>query len=120
MPFSQKMVDGQLARLQKNLKFPRDTDESNREIRKALRSACSEVSMVAAVNELVETTCDFPTPSEIYAMIRKHEEHIRSQIRPDELCQICNGSGWRIITRGGLSGADPCMCVQDARRRIYV
>jgi len=29
---------------------------------------------------------------------------------PDANCKICGGSGWKIIERGGLSGADRCEC----------
>ncbi len=29
---------------------------------------------------------------------------------PDANCKICGGSGWKIIERAGLSGADRCQC----------
>jgi DNA replication protein DnaC len=29
---------------------------------------------------------------------------------PDENCRICGGTGWKIIERGGLSGAERCEC----------
>ena len=34
---------------------------------------------------------------------------------PDENCKICGGSGWKIIERGGLSGAERCECSFAAR-----
>ncbi len=30
-------------------------------------------------------------------------------------CPECNGSGWKIAERGGLSGAEPCRCVLSRR-----
>jgi DNA replication protein DnaC len=29
---------------------------------------------------------------------------------PDENCKICGGNGWKIVERGGLSGAERCEC----------
>ena len=31
------------------------------------------------------------------------------------VCPICGGTGWKIIERGGLSGAEPCRCAEEAR-----
>ena len=31
------------------------------------------------------------------------------------VCPICGGTGWKIIERGGLSGAEPCACAGEAR-----
>jgi DNA replication protein DnaC len=33
---------------------------------------------------------------------------------PDANCKICGGTGWRIVERGGLSGADRCECSKVA------
>lgn len=30
-------------------------------------------------------------------------------------CTLCGGTGWRVIERGGLSGAERCSCAQPAR-----
>jgi DNA replication protein DnaC len=32
-----------------------------------------------------------------------------------ESCTICGGTGWRVIERAGLSGAERCSCAQQAR-----
>lgn len=32
-----------------------------------------------------------------------------------EVCAICAGSGWKIVERGGLSGAERCVCQAVAR-----
>jgi DNA replication protein DnaC len=29
---------------------------------------------------------------------------------PDANCKICDGTGWKIVERGGLSGAERCQC----------
>jgi DNA replication protein DnaC len=34
---------------------------------------------------------------------------------PDATCTICGGTGWKIIERGGLSGAEPCPCAAVSR-----
>ena len=31
------------------------------------------------------------------------------------VCPICGGTGWKIIERAGLSGAEPCACAAEAR-----
>ena len=31
------------------------------------------------------------------------------------VCPLCGGTGWKIIERGGLSGAEPCRCAGEAR-----
>jgi DNA replication protein DnaC len=31
------------------------------------------------------------------------------------ICPICGGTGWKIIERAGLSGAEPCQCAGAAR-----
>src|SRR6185369_10857236 len=31
------------------------------------------------------------------------------------VCPICGGTGWKIIERAGLSGAEPCRCAGEAR-----
>jgi DNA replication protein DnaC len=32
-----------------------------------------------------------------------------------ETCEICGGSGWKIVERGGISGAEKCECVDVGR-----
>jgi len=34
-----------------------------------------------------------------------------------EVCQVCGGTGWRIIEREGISGAERCRCSQAERSR---
>jgi len=31
------------------------------------------------------------------------------------VCPICGGTGWKIVERAGLSGAEPCRCAGEAR-----
>ena len=31
------------------------------------------------------------------------------------VCPICGGTGWKIIERAGLTGAEPCRCAEEAR-----
>ena len=31
------------------------------------------------------------------------------------VCPICGGTGWKIVERAGLSGAEPCPCAGEAR-----
>jgi DNA replication protein DnaC len=33
------------------------------------------------------------------------------------ICSICDGTGWKIVERAGLSGAEPCVCAAVTRDR---
>jgi DNA replication protein DnaC len=33
------------------------------------------------------------------------------------VCPICDGTGWKIVERAGLSGAEPCVCAAATRGR---
>lgn len=35
---------------------------------------------------------------------------------PESVCPICDGTGWRVVERAGLSGATRCSCYADRRR----
>ena len=32
-------------------------------------------------------------------------------------CTLCDGTGWKIVERGGLSGAERCVCHAATRTR---
>src|SRR5947209_17696997 len=34
---------------------------------------------------------------------------------PEEVCQDCGGSGWKIVERDGVSGAERCDCAKEGR-----
>src|SRR6202050_5556178 len=34
-----------------------------------------------------------------------------------DVCSICGGSGWKIVERGGISGAQKCECIEAGRAR---
>lgn len=38
---------------------------------------------------------------------------------PDANCKLCGGSGWKIVERAGLSGAERCECSYAASSRGY-
>src|SRR4051812_16467676 len=35
----------------------------------------------------------------------------------NESCPICGGTGWKIVERAGLSGAEKCTCISISRAR---
>jgi DNA replication protein DnaC len=35
----------------------------------------------------------------------------------DANCSVCGGTGWKIVERAGLSGAEPCVCAAASRGR---
>ena len=35
----------------------------------------------------------------------------------ESVCPVCGGTGWKIVERGGLSGATPCECAGDSRAK---
>src|SRR5579872_1939240 len=37
---------------------------------------------------------------------------------PEEVCPICNGTGWKIVERAGLSGATRCTCSEATFARV--
>jgi DNA replication protein DnaC len=39
----------------------------------------------------------------------------RDAMNAVEVCSICNGSGWKIVERGGISGAQKCECLEAGR-----
>ncbi|MBL8228345.1 MAG: ATP-binding protein [Bryobacterales bacterium] len=38
----------------------------------------------------------------------------------EPVCNICGGSGWRIVERDGISGAERCECAKTANTRIHL
>ena len=38
---------------------------------------------------------------------------------PDANCKICDGTGWKIVERGGLSGAERCECSYATRNHSH-
>lgn len=34
----------------------------------------------------------------------------------EAVCEICGGSGWRVVERAGLSGAERCSCAAESRK----
>jgi DNA replication protein DnaC len=37
---------------------------------------------------------------------------------PEETCAICGGTGWKVVERGGLSGAERCECSHPNRIEV--
>src|SRR4051812_16241798 len=35
----------------------------------------------------------------------------------EEICGLCGGTGWKIVERAGLSGAERCACAASTRNR---
>lgn len=40
-----------------------------------------------------------------------------SVVMEEAVCPVCGGSGWKILERDGVSGAERCDCVAEARTR---
>lgn len=62
------------------------------------------------VEEIIAHQDQVPTEHELRqaAYSVRHLEHWKPDGKPD--CEHCDGTGWIIVERGGLSGADPCRC----------
>lgn len=99
----------QVSRLAQMNGYPKGEKEALKELIQALRSAANLKQAEIVVSAFLDTAASdtrCPMPAEIRrACAALQEEH-----RPDPLCQICNGSGWRTITRGGYSGSERCKC----------
>jgi hypothetical protein len=99
----------QIKRLAQMKNYPRGEDEALKELAKALQNSHSEDQAKLIIAGYIEhatedTRC--PLPGDIRAAIKAAQE----DSRPDPLCQICYGDGWRTITRGGYSGSERCRC----------
>ena len=98
----------QIKRMAQLKNYPREP-EARKELVYALQTAATEEQAKAVIAGYVEhatseTTCPFPGD------IRRAVKALQEEIRPDPLCQICGGDGWRSITRGGYSGSERCIC----------
>lgn len=54
-----------------------------------------------------------PTPAEL----ANKAEEVSASIQPlraDPNCVICDGTGWKRVERGGLTGVDRCSCMRRA------
>ena len=51
-----------------------------------------------------------PTPAELIDCAGQVPARLNQRKEADKNCTICGGSGWRIIERKGMSGADRCAC----------
>ncbi len=92
--------------------FPRsDSDLFIQEIVPALAMAKSEIVVVAVVEEWIQEQPEVPTPAEIYQSVTRHNEAVVGFKQPRSDCPRCEGSGWVIVERCGLSGADRCSCL---------
>src|SRR5258708_4724456 len=40
------------------------------------------------------------------------------KLMPVDVCPICDGTGWKVIERAGLSGAEKCLCAIAARPMV--
>jgi len=101
----------QIKRMAQMKNYPRgeDGEEARKELVKALQTAASEDQAKAVIAGYVEhatgdTPCPFP------GEIRKAVKSMQDETRPDPLCHICGGDGWRSITRGGYHGSERCAC----------
>lgn len=99
----------QIARLAQMKNFPRGEPIAIRELVIALQWATSleqAEGVITAIlrDALTDTYCPMP------AEIRRACKALQLDPQPDPLCQMCEGSGWRIIKRAGLSGANRCTC----------
>jgi len=51
-----------------------------------------------------------PTPSETKDYAKERPARRNPQREADENCSMCYGTGWHITQRGGLTGAERCLC----------
>ena len=122
MRVSQKLITEQALRLQTTNYFPRDPDEASRyltEISRALALAPDEIVVVAAMNDVLERCSSRPAPADVFDAIQRAkapEEPSPYYETPESwktgkyACRECQDTGWKIVERGGYSGAAPCAC----------
>jgi hypothetical protein len=62
-------------------------------------------------NENGFLTC--PTPAELIDYAAQVPSTTGQMRLPDRNCTMCLGSGWRVVERKGISGADRCPCTKQ-------
>lgn len=103
-----KDLKAQVARLSQMIGFPREP-EAIRELVLALQAASSieqATEVISAFIDGAESDSRCPMPKAIREACRA----LQLAPQPDPLCQVCGGSGYRVVTRAGLSGAERCRC----------
>ena len=101
-------LKAQISRLGQMRGYPREPP-ALRELVLALRTASTleqATGVITALLEQATTETWCPMPGDIQRVCNA----LRLPFLPDPACGTCDGSGWRIVERGGLSGADRCTC----------
>ena len=74
------------------------------------------VPMADIIRECVESSSYCPTDTDLLAVARgltARDQPALKPWNPHPKCPECGDSGWRTVTRGGLSGAERCPCKSE-------
>jgi hypothetical protein len=90
--------------------YPRE-GAALRELVKAMQTAPSEAAAEFITTELIRDARECPKPADLYRLIGLEKEK-RDNISKN--CPVCNGTGFIIVERNGLTGARDCECRKAA------
>lgn len=102
LPFREK----QIRRMAGLDNFPKFEPEAEGELTiVAGKFGRSEAHLRGVIDEVMATWTKCPKPSELRNLLDRDRAEL-----VDVNCKLCRGSGWRIVERGDVSGAERCRC----------
>jgi len=122
---ARKEVQAHAEKLQNTDYFPRNDGGAYLTlIVDVLMQASSEIVVAMIVREWLLKHKERPTLAEIAELVSQHNSAIEpvesgyyktpeSWKRAKPSCPDCDDSGWRIVERGGYSGAERCACASQ-------
>ncbi len=81
-------------------------------LRKLWTQAESAEHAKAIIDRVLDSVTFCPTPLELSDIAEQVPRP--GQRKPKPRCGSCHGTGFRIVQRGRLSGAEPCQCMTQA------
>jgi hypothetical protein len=88
--------------------YPRE-GAAFRELVTAMQTAPSEVIAEIVTSGWIESQREAPKPSDLRHLIYREVERFQQEFPPAP-CAICQGTGYIIVERAGLTGAKDCTC----------
>ncbi len=96
--------------------YPRD-GAALRELVTAMQTAKNEVIAEVVTTNWIAESREAPKPADLRRLIYQEIERFEAEYPPAP-CGKCQGTGYIIVERGGLSGAKDCECRAKFRDRV--
>lgn len=81
------------------------------ELTNALARSRNDAVAMAVIDEWLASQDKLPTPAALCRLVEAQNENVETEsaVRTRQ-CTFCDGAGFEIVERGGLSGAKVCRC----------